>query len=430
MMEADNNNSELVKTTTHKVVLPFYVYAALAFLVSAIMLFTSSNAFTQHYFQPHILAITHSMALGWGTMIILGSSHQLLPILIERELFSNRLAHLTFGFAAAGIPLLVWSFYTFNMQWPAQTGAVLINVAVLLYLINVAAGIAQSKTENVNAIFVLTAGIWLFITTLVGGLLVFNFSHNWLAADSLHYLSLHAHFGIAGWFLLLVIGVGSKLIPLFLISKYNNPKILWGIFGLINAALILFIFIFLFTDQLWLHLFPVAFITVALLLFGRFCRSSYQQRIRKQVDGQVTISLISVAMMVVPLLTLIVIVASLLFLPVNTKLVLAYGFTIFFGWLTAIILGMTFKTLPFIVWNKIYHSKAGLGKTPDPKELFSAGLFKGMVISYLPGFLLFAVGVVISNALVIKAGAGLLLCCAFLYNVNVLKIFFHKARVV
>lgn len=423
-----SNNNELVKTTTHKVVLPFYVYAALAFLASACMLFTSSHAFTQHYFQPHILAITHTMALGWGTMIILGSSHQLLPILIERELFSNRLAHLTFAFAAAGIPLLVWSFYTFNMQWPAQTGAVLINIAVFFYLINVAAGITQSKTENVNAIFVFTAGIWLFITTLVGGLLVFNFSHNVLPADSLHYLSLHAHLGIAGWFLLLVIGVGSKLIPMFLISKYNNPKMLWGIFTLINTGLIAFIFIFLFTNMPWLHLFPVTCIALALLLFGRFCRKSYQQRIRKQVDGQMKISLISVAMMVVPLLTLIVVVATFLFLPVNTKLVLAYGFTIFFGWLTAIILGMTFKTLPFIVWNKVYHTKAGLGKTPDPKELFSAGLFNGMVISYLPGFLIFAIGVVIANALMIKLGAGLLLCCAVLYNANVLKIFFHKER--
>jgi hypothetical protein len=425
-----SNNSELVKTTTHKVVLPFYVYAALAFLASACMLFTSSHAFTQHYFQPHILAITHTMALGWGTMIILGSSHQLLPILIERELFSNRLAHLTFVFAAAGIPLLVWSFYTFNMQWPAQTGAVLINVAVLLFLINVAAGVAQSKTENVNAIFVFTAGIWLFITTLIGGLLVFNFSHNVLPADSLHYLSLHAHVGIAGWFLLLVIGVGSKLIPMFLISKYNNPAMLWGIFMLINTGLISFIFIFLFTNVAWLHLFPVACMAFALLQFGRFCRNSYRQRIRKQVDAQMKISLISVALMVVPLITLIVVVATLLFLPVNTKLVLAYGFTIFFGWLTAIILGMTFKTLPFIVWNKIYHAKAGLGKTPDPKELFSAGLFNGMVISYLPGFLLFAIGVAIANALMIKLGAGLLLCCALLYNANVLKIFFHKVRIV
>jgi hypothetical protein len=427
-METESNNSELVKTTTHKVVLPFYLYAALAFLVSAVMLFTSSAVFTQHYFQPHILAITHTMALGWGTMIILGSSHQLLPILIEKELYSDKLALLTFVFAAVGIPLLVWAFYTFNMQWPAQAGAVLINFAVLLYLINVVTSMVQSRNENINAIFVLAAGIWLFVTTLIGALLVFNFTYNLLPADSLHYLSLHAHAGIAGWFLLLVMGVGAKLIPMFLISKYSNSNILWWIFGLINSALIAFIAIFLFAAPAWLQLVPIAFIAIALFLFGYYCYRSYQLRIRKQVDGQMKISLISIAMMIVPLITLIVIIFTLLFLPVNTHMVMAYGFTIFFGWLTAIILGMTFKTLPFIVWNKIYHAKAGLGNTPDPSALFSAGIFNGMVLCYLPGFLLFAGGVIISNNLLIKAGAGLLLCCAFLYNVNVFKTFFHKKR--
>lgn len=427
-METESNTGELVKTTTHKVVLPFYLYAALAFLVSAALLFTSSTAFTQHYFQPHILAITHTMALGWGTMIILGSSHQLLPILIEKELYSDKLAFLTFVFAAVGIPLLVWAFYTFNMQWPARAGAVLINIAVLLYLINVLTSMAQSRHENVNAIFVLAAGIWLFVTTLIGALLVFNFTYNLLPADSLHYLSLHAHAGIAGWFLLLVTGVGARLIPMFLISKYNNSKILWWIFGSINSALIAFMIIFLFAGAAWLQLFPIALIAVALLLFGYYCRRSYQLRIRKQVDGQMKVSLISIAMMAVPLITLIIIVLTLLFLPVNTHMVMAYGFTIFFGWLTAIILGMTFKTLPFIVWNKIYHAKAGLEKTPDPAALFSAGVFNGMVLCYLPGFLLFAGGVIISNSVLIKTGAGLLLCCALLYNVNVFKTFFHRER--
>jgi cbb3-type cytochrome oxidase subunit 1 len=65
----------------------------------------------QHYFNPKTLAITHLMALGWGTMIILGASHQLLPVLIEGKLDSYLLALLSFIFAAAGIPLLVTGFY-------------------------------------------------------------------------------------------------------------------------------------------------------------------------------------------------------------------------------------------------------------------------------------------------------------------------------
>jgi hypothetical protein len=116
----------------------------------------------------------------------------------------------------------------------------------------------------------------------------------------------------------------------------------------------------------------------------------------------------------------------LLFLPASTQLVLAYGFTIFFGWLTAIILGMTFKTLPFIVWNKVYHAKAGLGKTPNPKDLFSSRLFNSMAVCFVIGFVCFAVGIVMLNGITIKTGAILLLGCAFLYNINVLKLLFHK----
>ena len=52
------------------------------------LLLTSSSAFTDHYFSAHILAITHLMALGSGTMIILGASHQLVPVLIEGKLYN------------------------------------------------------------------------------------------------------------------------------------------------------------------------------------------------------------------------------------------------------------------------------------------------------------------------------------------------------
>src|SRR5574338_310513 len=106
MVVTTNNN--LVQNTTHKVVIPFYVYAALSFLAATILLFLSDNAFTQHYFHPRTLAITHTMALGWGTMIILGASHQLVPVLIEAKLYSNKLAYISFILAASGIPLLVY----------------------------------------------------------------------------------------------------------------------------------------------------------------------------------------------------------------------------------------------------------------------------------------------------------------------------------
>ena len=104
-------NTDIGKNTTHKVVIPFYVYAALSFLVATIVMFFSTAAFSQHYFHQRTLAITHTMALGWATMIILGASHQLVPVLTEAKLFSNFLAYSSFALAGTGIPLLVYAFF-------------------------------------------------------------------------------------------------------------------------------------------------------------------------------------------------------------------------------------------------------------------------------------------------------------------------------
>ena len=140
------------------------------------------------------------------------------------------------------------------------------------------------------------------------------------------------------------------------------------------------------------------------------------------------LSLLSVVMVLLPVTVLLVLIILLLFRELNVKLVLVYGFTIFFGWITAIILGMTFKTLPFIVWNKVYHAKAGMGKTPSPKDLFSSKLFNSMAFIYIAGFLCFVIGMIIPDDLLIKVGALFLLFCALLYNANVFKIILHKRK--
>ncbi|HRO08263.1 MAG TPA: hypothetical protein PK047_05300 [Saprospiraceae bacterium] len=422
-------NSELIKTTSYKVILPFYIYGAVSFLVATIMLLASNQDFTGHYFNPHILAVTHTMALGWGTMIILGASHQLVPVLIEGRLYSEKLAMYTFYLAAIGIPVLVYAFYVFNMGPIAKWGGRFVVIAVLLYLINIAKSIDKSQHTNVHAVFVLGAVIWLFLTVLVGLALVYNFTYLLLPKDHLHYLYFHAHLGIIGWFLLLVIGVGSRLIPMFMISKYTNTRLLWTIFVLINLALLFFVAFFYWMETLiGLTFIPVLFILTAIILFGFYCFKAYQQRLRKQIDDQVKISLLAVAMLMLPIIMLITVISLLITVTdQETNLILTYGFLVFFGWLTAIILGMTFKTLPFIVWNKVYHKKSSLGKTPNPKDLIHPGVFKIMAVAYLLGLVLFSTGIILLSSMLLKTGAVCMLLTAVLYNFNVFKVINHKA---
>lgn len=419
-------NTGAIKTTSYKVVLPFYTYAAVSFLSAAILLFFSATDFTENYFQPHILAITHIMALGWGTMIILGASHQLVPVMVENALYSNKLAWVSFVLAGTGIPVLVIGFYTFDMM-VARWGGSFIVLAVIAYIINLAASMAKSKHMNVQAVFVLTASLWLLATTALGLLLIFNFAYPILHRNSTGYLSLHAHLGIIGWFLLLITGVGSRLIPMFLISKYYSKTKLWLIYGFLNSGLLSFIFFFLYTSAYSFLLMPTVLVTAGIVLFGNFCYKTYRERIRKGVDEQMKISLLSVLLLSLPVLFVFILIAVLLISKTeNTSLGTAYGFVIFFGWITSIILGMTFKTLPFIVWNKVYHRLAGKGKTPNPKDLFNDKLFHWMSLSYITGLILFTTGILIQQDLALKTGAALLLVTAILYNWNVLLLIKHK----
>lgn len=417
----------LQKTTGHRVVVPFYGYAALSFLLATVLLLVSTEGAGKHYFHPPTLAITHLMALGWGTMIILGASHQLIPVLIEGRLYSEKLAGASFVLAAVGIPFLVGGFYSFHTGWPMQVGGILVNAAVVCYMVNVALSIREKRPRDVYAFFILTAALWLLATTGFGLLLVYNFRYSFLSKDSLSYLSIHAHMGLAGWFLLLVVGVGARLIPMFLVSKYVNKKRLWIIFALVNAGLLGFIA--LRSRQETGAASYAAFILVAagLGLFVRYCSKAYRERIRKQVDDPMKISLLSVALLALPIVSLLVVIGFVSREP-SANLVLLYGFCIFFGWITAIILGMTFKTLPFIIWNKVYHHKSGGGKSPALKDLFNDRLVRWMGVSYLAGFSTFIVGLILLNDWLLKAGAVALLAAAVFYVWNVAIVVFHQPR--
>ncbi|HRN93490.1 MAG TPA: cytochrome C oxidase subunit I [Chitinophagales bacterium] len=423
-------NTALIKTTSHKVVIPFYVYAAFSFLVATLLLLTSSGNFAGHYFHPHILAITHTMALGWGCMVVFGASHQLVPVLIEGKLHSEKLAYATFYLAAVGIPILVAGFYVFDMGILAKVGGSLVVASVLTYLANIFFSITESKKKNPHATFIFSAVFWLLLTVLLGLALVFNFTQSVFPNNSLHYLPLHAHLGIVGWFLLLVFGVGSRLIPMFLISKYTNPKLLYFICYLINAALVFYFTSFFFFDATFYVFIPIAGILLSVVLFLYYCYHAYKKRLRRAVDEQVKISILSIVLLLIPIVTLATVSATLILgYGENTSLILAYGFLIFFGWLTAIILGMTFKTLTFISWNKVYRHRSSIGKTLSPKDLFNHTVFNAMSLTYLVSLLLFTAGIILILPMLLKVGAALMLLTAVLYVFNVFKVINHKALV-
>lgn len=206
-------------------VLPFYITAAFFFLLLTIMLFFGSSQFVAHYFEGKTLALVHTAALGWITMIIFGAAYQLLPVLFECNLFSSKLAFLSYCCLLIGTSMLIYTFWNFIQGWFMIIGGILVFLSSLLYLINVLLTAKLSMNLKVDNFFIISSSFYFLVTTIIGVLLVINLKYPYFNVSHLEILKIHAHIGFVGWFIQLITGVSVRLAPMFLLSRSEKNTI-------------------------------------------------------------------------------------------------------------------------------------------------------------------------------------------------------------
>jgi len=143
------------------VVLPHYAFAAFSFVVMSVLLLFSTDAFGGHYFNPKLLTLTHVTVLGWATMLIFGALYQLLPVVLEGRLYSEKLAAYIFVLLASGTVLLACFFWHFWVGTPMQLAAILLFSAFSLFTINGIQTGRKAPRWTIEADFIVTATIWL-----------------------------------------------------------------------------------------------------------------------------------------------------------------------------------------------------------------------------------------------------------------------------
>jgi metal-sulfur cluster biosynthetic enzyme len=417
------------KTPASNVVIPHFVVAAFGFLILSVLILLSTETFFGHYYQPRLFAITHVAALGWVTMIIFGALYQLIPVVFETALFSERLARINLWLFVTGIIGMTYAFLTGGFDGILAWASILTFIALILFSINVLMSVRNSTKRNYSAKFIKTSIFWLFLTALIGLALAGNHMHTFLDPTSFKFLKIHAHFGIAGWFLQLIMGVASVLIPMFLVSHALDEKKLKIAYNFVNAGLtLLAIEWFLESDGSFRPVF-VGIMVIGVLAFLSYLRDAYKKKLRKLDIGMklTTVALVAIAIPII--LGLIISLSRYFGNSFSSNLSALYGFTIFFAFITPLILGQTYKTLPFIVWLSRYQKYVGKKKTPMPADLYSVRIAEIHMWTYIAAILILGVGLLMQSDLVTKTGAIFLIITALLYVVNVIKIVSHKTKV-
>lgn len=411
------------KAPPNSAILPFYATGAFSFFVLCVLMLISAESFTRHYFSPHLLTIVHTAALGWGTMIIFGAAHQLLPVICEQDLYSPRIASFSWYTLTAGVGLLAYSFWDFTLGWVMITGGSLIVISTMLYALNVLQTSKVCTKYSIQKLFISSSSVWLIFTAVVGLLLAINLAFPFFGKNHLDILKFHAHAGLAGWFLQLITGVSTKLVPMFLLAKANNEKPLKYAFILQNTGLCLFLI-----DGYFVGISPRVIIYAAIVFAGvvfwlLYLYDNYRKRIRKKVELLMKHTFVSFLCLMISILLL-----PAVYYAKGAQWTILYGTFLFMGWITSIILGKTFKTLPFIIWNGHYKHLSGKVKVPLPKHLYDEGLIVWQFWFFIAALAGLAIAIILQNLLLIRIALGLWVIVSVLYGYNVTKTLLHKTK--
>lgn len=403
------------------VVTPHFLSASFVWLFSIITLSFNSDIFLDHFFNPRLLAFTHLLVLSWVSTIIFGALYQLLPVILLCKLYSEKLAITTYIALQLGSFGLFLCFWNQIMDFNLIISGLIVCLAVLLLGINLFLTLLHSTVKRIEKTFIITSFIWLGLTVLLGVILAINLSYPFLDISHIELLKIHAHFGVIGWFSQLIIGVASVLIPMFMLAHNLNKRALTISYILINTALIFGAISKFFAFEFGLILSYIAGV-LGVLFFIYFIYSAYRARVKKKLDTGMKKSMMAIFIFLFAIGFSIPIFTNAL------KLETAYFSILIVGFVSTLIMGQTYKTLPFIIWLKEYKSVVGKEKTPLPKDLYSDQLAKWQYRLHTSGFFIILIGITIELLTMLQIGFSLLTFGAILYVINVLKIILHKRK--
>ncbi len=411
------------------VVLPHYAIGALAFLASAILLFPAAENLSMGFVGPKVLGLTHLMILGWVTTIIFGALYQLVPVVMEVKLYSEKLAYFSFATLTIGMIMMVINFWFkyIALGRLIEIGGTLVILSVIVFVFNIIKSALKTKNKTIENSFIIASVLWLLVTVLVGIFIIVNSAVNLVPRSNIDLLKIHALIGLVGWFMMLIIGVGSTLLPMFFISHKLNRNLLKYSFALVNIGLITTITALYLNLSSTILAFSSLIILVGMASFVKYNFDSYSKRLRKKLDVGMKISVFSFFLL---FLSIILgfgsSLGSYLGHAIQNKLILGFGISLIFGFFTSLILGQMYKTLPFIVWLKKYQAKVGKYKTPMPASLYSEKIANLHYYTFIVAIIILLAGVFSSSSIIIKVSAIAMTITALLYNYNTFKIILHK----
>ncbi len=401
--------------------LAYLVSAAVAFVAAAAAIPWLSPELSGHYYHPWVLALTHTVTLGWITLAIMGASYQIVPVVLERPLWSERLAWWQLVGMAVGVVGMVAHFALGS--WPGLAiAAAVLAVGVIAHLVNVALSLRGLVEWSFTARLVALGYGGLAATALFGLALAANHVRPYLPGDFFPTLHAHVHLALLGWVAPMILGVTARVYPMFLLAPAPGRAVvrgqLWGLALGVPAVVVGLLGV--------PTLVPLGALAVAAAAVSHAWWVIKMARARKRPDLDWGLRFaLTAAMFLAPAVALgVALAAGLLSGP---RAALAYAVVIVGGWVSLTIAGMMLKIVPFLVWFRVYAPRAGRETVPTLAQL-SCPHLEGTAHALLTiGVGVLAVALFAGHTAWIRAAGGVVALGALAFAAALARILGHLA---
>ncbi len=377
------------------------------------------------YYQAHLLAITHLITLGWITTTIMGASFLVAPLIFSTPLYSERLGRWQFPLLVFGIAVMVVHFWTGQYRGLA-TGAVLVLAATILFLVNLSMTLRRISRTDVALPYLVAALTYLAATVILGNLMALDKALDFLGGQVLATIHGHAHLAALGWVSLMILGVGHKMIPLLTASTPEEARRSWRRFWLLNMG-ILGLFLSLVARSRWVL--PIA-LAVVLGFASALWRLSrpWREGKKPRLDWSTQHVLAAFGCLVLTILLGLTLASGLLGEDaLAARVAVVYAFLGLVGWITLMIIGMSYRVIPLLVWLHRYSRIVHDQPVPRVAELYSARWQVWSFLLLAPGVALTAGALLLQSVAGLRAGLLLFGSGVLLFDANMARVYRHLA---
>jgi hypothetical protein len=245
--------------------------------------------------------------------------------------------------------------------------------------------------------------------------------------DALALMHAHAHLGMVGFFVMMIVAVSYKLLPMFALSDLQNHRRARGSVWLLNVGLAV-LFFALAVRSPW-RLVGAGLVIAGLAVYGAEIRAVLRARKRRVLDWGLKYFLTALTVLA-PVATLGVLLAwpGLPATPLTTQLESVYAFLALMGVIGFSIIGLLHKIIPFLIWYRAYSPHVGRCRVPSFGELYRERLQVAGYWFYIAGLVVTSVGTALGEAWEVRLGCSLLAASLLAFAVNVISMLDHLFR--